>query len=372
MMTEPVTILFAGGGTGGHLFPGIAVAQELRRRHPGVRTIFVGSTREIESAIVSEFQLEHRSLPVEPLPVLKRNPFRFFVRNAQALLAARRMIRELNPVAVIGLGGFASAPIVWAAHRRSPVILLEQNVIPGRTNRWLSRFADHVCMTFEQSKEYFSSNAVIHFTGNPVREEIAEMAGVEEPRIEEQDRPRLLILGGSQGADSLNDAILVAIEKLQANLSDWGITHQTGPRQVEQVQRFYQSRGLVADVQAFFPDLPTRYRHATLVISRSGATTMSELACVGCPMILVPCPHAADNHQVANANAFRDRGAAITVEHLSSSNATGERLAAALIDLISDRAKRQVMGRAARACAMPDAAGRVADLIDQASSRRRS
>lgn len=365
-MTELKTILFAGGGTGGHLFPGIAVAQELRCRYPQIRNVFVGSEREIESAIVSEFQLEHCSLTVEPLPVLKRNPLKFFYRNGQAVFAAKRLIREVNPDAIIGLGGFASAPIVWTAHRSRPIILLEQNVIPGRTNRWLSRYADQVCVTFEQSTCFFPPKTSTQLTGNPVRENIANAAGVNEQRSDPERRPRILILGGSQGADSLNEAMLVAIERIQTELKEWGIIHQTGPRQVDTVRQFYEERGLVADVQAFFHDLPNRYREATIVVSRSGATSIAELTCVGLPMILVPYPHAADNHQMANARALADQDAAIVVAHGTSAEATGAQLASELMALIRDPVKRQSMANAANTFAKPDAASRVVDVIEQA------
>lgn len=367
-MTELKTILFAGGGTGGHLFPGISVAQELRRRYPRVRNVFVGSTREIESKIVSEFELEHRSLTVESLAVLKRNPLKFVVRNGLALLAARRLIREVNPDAVIGLGGFASAPIVWAAHRRCPVILLEQNTIPGRTNRWLSRYADQVCVTFEQSAAYFPPKTPIKLTGNPVRDAIAHAATESHQRLETECHRQILILGGSQGADSLNEAMLVAIEKMRGELTGWDIVHQTGPRQADMVRQFYEAQGLAADVQAFFPDLPQRYRTATIVVSRSGATSIAELTCIGLPMILVPYPHAAEDHQMVNARALSDKGAAIVVPHGESAEVTGQQLASQLRSLILDPKKRQALAAATSSFAMPDAASKVADLIEHASA----
>ena len=175
-MGAPPTFVFAGGGTGGHLFPGIAVAEELRRRNPSTRIVFVGSTRAIELSIVAEHRLEHRMLTVEPLPQLRRNPLRFAFRNWQAWRGAIRLLKELRPTAVIGLGGFASAPLVWAASRhRIPVVLLEQNVIPGRTTRWLSRFADQVCVSFAETRPRLARARSVIVTGNPVRAEIAAL-----------------------------------------------------------------------------------------------------------------------------------------------------------------------------------------------------
>ena len=160
-MTSPSTIVFAGGGTGGHLFPGIAIARLLQSRSNSLRVVFVGSTRTIESMIVAEQGFEHEVLPVESLATLQRNPWRFAWCNWNAWRVAAKRIRELQPTVVVGLGGFASAPLVYAARRQQiPVVLLEQNAIAGRTNRWLSRFADHVCVTFAESQAQVSRTAM--------------------------------------------------------------------------------------------------------------------------------------------------------------------------------------------------------------------
>ena len=307
MISSP-TFLFAGGGTGGHLFPGIAIADELRRRNNSARIVFVGSTRDIEAKILTEHRIEHRTLAVESLTTWKRSPYRFVRGNWQAWRAAKRLLNELHPSAVIGLGGYASAPLVWAASRcRVPVILIEQNVIPGRTTRWLSRFADHVCVTFEESRSRLTGARQITVTGNPVREQIAALhanSPLTSPQsVDIISKPTLLILGGSQGADSLNDAVMAAISRLPEMVSDWKLIHQTGPRQVDQIRSMYSNLGLNAQVESFFYDLPQRYASATVVISRAGATTLAELACDGVPMILVPYPHAADDHQRENAFA---------------------------------------------------------------------
>ena len=206
------------------MFPGIAIAAELRRRDPLAKMVFVGSTRSIEATIVAEQGLEHRMLSVEPLPMLKRNPFRFLYRNWQACRAATRLLQELSPAAVIGLGGYASAPLVWAASRRRiPVVLIEQNVIPGRTTRWLSRYAQQVCVSFPETISQLPRARHATVTGNPVRAEIAALldrssvvsvvtTAKKIPTENSSTAPReLLILGGSQGADSLNAAVFAAL-----------------------------------------------------------------------------------------------------------------------------------------------------------------
>lgn len=371
-MDTTKTFLFAGGGTGGHLFPGIAVAQQLKQRHPAARIVFVGSTRAIEATIINhdEYGFEHRTIPAEPLPTLRKNPLRFFWRNWKSWRTAARILRELRPDAVIGLGGFASAPVVWAASRmRIPVILLEPNVIPGRTTRWLSRFARSVCVSFEETRLQLPRAYQIVVTGNPIRPEIAavELINSTENRLNEQmeSKPSLLILGGSQGADSLNEAVLAAVRELRDSFIGWNIAHQSGPRQKDLVRQSYDQMGLSASVEAFFSDMSKRYSSASLVISRAGATTLAELACAGVPMILLPYPHAMDDHQHANAQSFVDGNAAILVKHASQPATTAGELVNALRQLLEDSDRRTRMGIAAKQLARPDAAKQVANLIDE-------
>lgn len=358
------------------MFPGIAIAAELRRRDPLAKMVFVGSTRSIEATIVAEQGLEHRMLSVEPLPMLKRNPFRFLYRNWQACRAATRLLQELSPAAVIGLGGYASAPLVWAASRRRiPVVLIEQNVIPGRTTRWLSRYAQQVCVSFPETISQLTRARHATVTGNPVRAEIAALldrssvvsvvtTAEKIPAENSSTAPReLLILGGSQGADSLNAAVFAALAKLVAALSDWKIVHQTGPRDVEKARRVYEELGLTAEVAPFFHEMSALYRRASLVISRSGATTLAELACAGTAMVLLPYPFAADDHQRANAQVFLDQHAALIVEHVEPPQRTADQLGAALRSLIDDADRRTAMGRAATELAHPRAAEQIADVI---------
>lgn len=374
-MNAPLTFLFTGGGTGGHLFPGIAVARELRHRHPDSQITFVGSNREIESAIVVASQFEHRILPVEPLPMLKRNPVRFLWRNFCAGREANRLIRDLNPDAVIGLGGFASAPVVWAASRNKvPVILLEQNVIPGRATRWLSRFAKQVCVSFDQTRVRLPHRCQVVVTGNPVSDEIAALGRLElaqaPPGVGPNQKGHVLVLGGSQGADSLNQAVLSAVRQSPQTFSGWTIVHQTGPRQADETRSAYQQKGIIAEVAPFFSDVSARYATASVVISRAGATTLAELTCVGRPMILVPFPHAADNHQLANAQFYNDHDCAIIVEHAATAIETGAKLERAFRELADDPARRTQMMTAAKRLARPDAAQAIADLIDSTIGRQ--
>ncbi len=365
-MTQPRTFILAGGGTGGHLFPGVALALELQRREPNARLLFVGSERTLEQTILSRHQFERRSLPVEPPREVARHPWRFFTRNWSAWRAARRLIRSEQPCAVIGLGGYASTPIVWEASRAGvPIILLEQNVVPGRATRWLSRLASVVCTSFAETSARLPRSVTVELTGTPVRREIVEsVSSNADKKAPTPPAPReLLILGGSQGADSLNEAVVAALHLIGEVRTGWRVVHQTGLRQLDAMRIAHAALSSDALVEAFFDDLPARYRTASLVVSRAGATTLAELACSGIPAILLPYPHATDDHQRANALAHTAYGASHCVSHRSSTVETSSALAESLIRLMCDSPLRQRMSLAARASAHPLATDAVVNRV---------
>ncbi len=365
-MTQPRTFILTGGGTGGHLFPGVAVALELQRREPDARLLFVGSERTLEQAILSRHHFERRGLSVEPPRELTRHPWRFMTRNWSAWRAARQLIRFERPSAVIGLGGYASTPLVWEAARAGcPVVLLEQNVIPGRATRWLSRLASVVCTSFAETAQQLPRGVTVELTGNPVRREIIEtMSWIAERTASLEQTPReLLILGGSQGADSLNEAVVAALQLVGDVRSRWRVVHQTGPRQLEAMRVAHAAFSNGSLVEAFFDDMPARYQAASLVVSRAGATTLAELACGGLPAILLPYPHAIDQHQRANALVHTANGAASMVEHRASNTETSTALATALCRLMQDDELRGRMSLLARDLARPLATQAVADRV---------
>ena len=361
-MASGQTYIFTGGGTGGHLFPGIAVACELLKGEHPPRILFVGSDRGLEANLFSRYQLNHHALGVESLRTLTRHPWKFLTRNWRAWREARELIRNERPAVVVGLGGFASAPVAWEASRAGiPIVLLEQNVIPGRTTRWLARRASAVCVSFEGTVRRLSRKTRVEVTGNPVRQEIRDL--YYQRTVASSEFRQLLVLGGSQGADSLNEAVLAAVRALRKELAPWKIVHQTGPRQVDSVRGEYNDLAINCQVEPFFDDLPRHYRNASLVISRAGATTLAELACAGLPMILLPYPQSADDHQKANAQLMQDEGAALLVEHRATADATGQELANHLRTILTDSAKLASLGTAARELARPDSTVAVADLI---------
>ncbi|MBW3543515.1 MAG: undecaprenyldiphospho-muramoylpentapeptide beta-N-acetylglucosaminyltransferase [Planctomycetes bacterium] len=362
-MPNSQTYILAGGGTGGHLFPGLAVAQELAARQPQARFVVAGAGRELEAEIIGVCGLEHRAFPCLPSTDLRRRPLRFLWSLHRATRSAAAWLRRENPAAVIGLGGFASAPVVRAAGRlRIPTILLEQNAISGRATRWLSRRAAIVYLAFESAGRTLSRKARRRVVGNPVRAEIAAL--YRRPPAERCERPVLLVLGGSQGSEPVNAAVCRAAEWLRASLRGWKIVHQTGRRQLDDVRQHYRRFGLEAVVEPFFTDMAAQLRQASLAISRAGGTTLAELACAGCPAVLIPYPHAADNHQAANAGPFAAAGAARVVCERAESDGTARALADELIRLLDAPGVRHRMHEAMYGCARPDAAARVADGIE--------
>lgn len=361
MLNQPQTIVFAGGGTGGHLFPGIAVAAALHERGLQARCLFVGSGREIERQIVSGHGFEHRALPVAPSSVMWKRPVQFANRLWSGARAARELLPACHAAVVVGLGGFASVPVVWAARMSGiPVVLLEQNVVPGRATSWLSRRANINCLGFADAERRMPKNAARIVTGNPVRAEIAELASAAIPN--ERSRT-LLVMGGSQGSAVLNETFLRCVDRWPEQFEGWKIVHQTGARDAEQVARHYQSHHREALVAPFFNDLAAHYREAALAISRAGAVTLSELACAGVPALLVPYRRAIRNHQRLNAYTFEHVGSARVVRQSPNPELTVARMQEQLQTLLTNDDVRRRMARAMRSLARPDAAAQVANQV---------
>lgn len=374
------TFVFSGGGSGGHLFPGLAVAEQIVRRLPSANIVFVGSGRPIEKRILglpeietdgigvpSYDKLEHYELPVEPTTTLRQNPIRFGWRNWRALRSAKTLVRRLAPAAVVGLGGFASVPVVMAASQRCPIVLLEQNAVPGRATRWLHKRAVEIHLMFEAAEEKLPRANRIIVTGNPVRAEVAALHTVADSQHDEQRT--LLVLGGSQGAVDVNTAVVDCAGSMGEELDDWQIVHQTGERDFGRIQGAYDQLDVSATVSPFIDDMVTAYRHADIVVCRAGATTLAELACAGCPAIVIPHPTAMDQHQLHNAKAFESAGAAYVVEQSADSTQTASALGNHLRHLIADADRRRSMREAMKRLARPSAAGDVAERIIALATR---
>jgi UDP-N-acetylglucosamine--N-acetylmuramyl-(pentapeptide) pyrophosphoryl-undecaprenol N-acetylglucosamine transferase len=351
-----LSLLIAGGGTGGHLYPGIAVARELLSRQPGAQVTFVGTAAGIEARVVPR---EGFSLEVIRSAGLKGKSLPSLARGLGLLplsaIDAWRVLTRVRPSVVIGVGGYSSGPVVaLAALRGIPTLLMEQNAMPGLTNRWLARIVRAAAVTYDESTRFFGGKAFV--SGNPVRREFFEH--------DEHGMPpgaaRVLVFGGSQGAHAINVAMVEAAARLAAAQPGLAVTHQTGERDLEMVRDGYRRAGLEARVEPFLYAMDREMKAADVVVCRAGATTLAELAAAGRPAILIPLPTATDDHQRKNAQALVARGAALMVEQREL---TGDRLASEIVALAADSDRRRQMGLAARSLARADAASVIVDKV---------
>lgn len=354
-------IMVAGGGTGGHLFPGLAVVDELRRRVPDLAVKFVGTARGIESRILPERGEALELLDVTPLKGQGLGArFRSFARIPTAMRKASALMDDFEPDLVLGVGGYASGPVLLsAALSGRPSALLEQNAHVGMTNRILARFVDRAYISFEQTERVFGRSKS-RLTGNPVRQEFVEHArlALADPEGFESRARTVLVLGGSQGARKLNQEVPRALAKAGIAARNLEVIHQTGEAMRDEVEATYEELGIPARVVTFIHEIARAYSNAALVIARAGATTLAELCAIGRPSILIPFPFAADDHQTKNAKALEEQHASICI---GESELDVDQLGATIADLLDDSARRQAMAQAARDHGRPDAAAAIVD-----------
>src|SRR5262245_10713789 len=358
--TTFMRVVIAGGGTGGHLYPGIAVARELLARRPDTQISFAGTAKGIEARVVPR---EGFALDLIRSGGLKGKSIGDRTRGAWLLPLGLAdgwgIVSRRQPDLVIGVGGYSSGPVVLvAAVRGVPTMLLEQNAVPGLTNRLLARVVKAAAVSFDSTRAFFGSKAFV--SGNPVRPEFLAAAGPnKESALDDQATvTRVLVFGGSQGAHAINVAMVEAAPQLAARGSHLRLVHQTGERDLEMVRTAYGKAGLQADVQPFLYDMGRQLGSADLIVSRAGATTLAEITAAGRAAILIPLPTATDDHQRKNAQAVAASGGA---EVLLQQDVTGAVLAERLIALAGDRERRRRMSAAAKALARPDAARVIVD-----------
>lgn len=355
-------MVIAGGGTGGHLYPGLAVARALQGLEPECAITFAGTARGLEARVVPGEGFELDAIRSAGLKG----------KSARALLAgllllpasaidAWRLLSRRRPHVVVGVGGYSSGPVVLCAVlRRIRTLVLEQNVVPGFTNRALARLVDAAAVTFEATRAYFGERAFV--SGNPVRASFLDA-----PIDEGEQAPCLLVFGGSQGARAINAAVVDALPALAARWPGLTVVHQTGAADFERVRAAHAATPLASRVEPFMTDLDREMRRASLVVCRAGATTLAEIAAAGRPAILVPLPTATDDHQRRNALALVEAGAAELVEQDALSGAV---LADAVDRLLADADRRRRMSEAVRRFARPEAALRVARRVIELAQGR--
>ncbi len=361
----PIRLIIAGGGTGGHVFPAMALAEATTRRDAASEVLFVGSEGGLEAEL-----LPSHGYPVELLRVgkLKGSAWRVRLQTlaglGPAVWAALRIMRRFRPDVVVGVGGYASAPVVMAATLlRRPVALLEQNAVPGVTNRALSHLALRVVTSFQLAATYLPAGKA-ELLGNPIRAEMVAALGTQ-PDVQQKaaagEAPCLLVLGGSQGARAVNELVCAAAPALAAQVPGLRFIHQTGGADEHRVRRAYADAGIQARVEAFIHDMAGAYRPAWLAVSRAGASTISELTLAGVPAVLVPYPYAADDHQAKNAEEVSNAGGALMVRQAAL---TAESLTATAAGLLTDLGRLGPMSRTMRDLSWPTAADDAARVIE--------
>lgn len=353
-------VLIAAGGTGGHIYPGIAVAQELRRRHPDAAIRFVGTPRGLETRLVPQAGFE---LSLIDSAGLKNVSLAARMRGAvllpKSFVSAWHLLRKFKPDVVVGAGGYVSGPVVlMAAITNHRTLVMESNALPGWTNRVLARFVDRAAVSFAEALPYFRGKATI--TGNPVRREFFETTA----KNREAGKFSLLVFGGSQGARAINEAMVAALPKLDALRGSLRIKHQTGTADVDKVRAGYEAAGWgeTANVVAYIDNMVDDVAQADLIVCRAGATTTAELIAAGKASIMIPFPFAADDHQTKNAEAMEKAGAARMIRQ---SELTPDGLANEISLLAGSRERVIEMERASKSLSHGNAASAVVDMIEE-------
>jgi UDP-N-acetylglucosamine--N-acetylmuramyl-(pentapeptide) pyrophosphoryl-undecaprenol N-acetylglucosamine transferase len=344
--------ILAGGGTGGHVIPALAIARELQSRYQA-EVLFIGTSRGIENRLVPTAGFELKLIEVGALKnVSLATRLKTFIALPRAISTAKKMLREFKPDVVIGVGGYASGPAMIAAQRlRIPTLAFEPNLVPGLANRLVARRVNGAAVHFEETAKYFNNTKV---TGVPVRPEFFAI-----PSRPALATPSLLVFGGSQGAAAINAAVVGALPELKLAIPNLKIAHQTGEKDLPDTKAAYEKAGVAAEVSAFITDMPRAFAEADLIVCRSGASTVAEITAAGKPAIFIPFPRAADDHQTRNAQALEKAGAAILIPQ---SELTGHVLAQRISGLLKDRSKLAAMSAASKRLAHPSAGREIAEM----------
>ncbi len=365
-------VLIAGGGTGGHLYPGLAVASLLRGRHRDLEIRFVGTARGLESRVVPKEGYPLQLLPVRGMPrKFGTDQIRALLGFARSLVIVWRGFLKWRPDVILGTGGYVSAPpIIVGRLMRIPILLQEQNAVPGAVNRLLSRYADEVHLNFAVARRHFRRRDHLRLTGNPLRASL--LAGNRQRAYHRfgfsPTRQTVFALGGSWGAHTINEAIVGALERFPLDL-EVQFLMQTGRRDVGWVRRRVERLPMTTSVHAYLNRIDDAYTVADLIVCRGGAMTLSEVTASGIPAIIVPYPHAIHNHQELNAQELVDRGAAILIRDADLSPV---RLADEIVKLLGDPRQLRRMGANAHGSARFDGAERLADAIERLAQRKAS
>ena len=358
---------FAGGGTGGHIYPAIPVAEQIARIEPAAKIHFFCSTRSIDERVLAPTGFEYTVLPARGLSSRPRELIGFCRSFAQSYKTAKRALSQCRNVVVVGVGGYVSAPVCLAAHRgKIPIALLNVDIVPGRANKVIARWADEIFVQFEEAGRHFAhTKAKTIATGCPLRSGFRNPDPNEAMRQLNLDKDKnvLLITGASSGSQSINRTVCSLLKKLDAFADDWQIVHLVGMDNEKGVQIQYRDTKISHKVIGYFDDMPSLLAAADLVIGRSGAVSVAEYAAAGVPSICMPYPHHKDRHQYLNAGKLVEAGAAVIVDDLPDEEGRAKWLWEELAELMNDREKRGRMAQACRAIAGADAESKIAEKL---------
>jgi UDP-N-acetylglucosamine--N-acetylmuramyl-(pentapeptide) pyrophosphoryl-undecaprenol N-acetylglucosamine transferase len=367
-------VVLTGGGTGGHIYPALAVGKELKARDPGTELLYIGGRRGLESKIVPKHGIAFEEIEITGFRrSLSWENVRTVFRFLQAVRRSKELLRQFRPDAVVGTGGYVCGPVVYAAAKLGiPTLIHEQNVEPGLTNRFLSRYVDGAAVSFKESLPHFARVPDVVYAGNPSASAVVNADAVRgfyslglRP-----DTPFVLTVGGSGGARALNEAAIAMVPHLP-DLPGVHFVFVTGERYHEETLSRIREMQPVAEsrlhVLPYIHNMPEVLAAASLVVSRAGASMIAELTAAGKPAVLVPSPNVTGNHQEANARSVMEAGAAVMI---LERDLTGESLFAAVRDIMLDEARRQAMARASRQLGMPDAAATIADQLARISAKK--
>ena len=366
---HPLRIVIAGGGTGGHLFPGIAVAQEFMSRDTQNQVLFVITGKPFEITVLAKTGFQHQCISAEALKGRGLwNQTKALIKIPKGVYESVRILKNFRPHLAVGVGSYTSGPLVIAAWLMGiKIVLHEQNILPGITNRMLAPLADRIYISFENTKigairrPAGTMQKKVRLTGNPIRQEIYRSASEQNKKdMVDSEKPKaftVLVIGGSQGAHSINAAFMEAIHHIKKK-ETFAFVHQTGPQDEMEVRKTYTRQGITATVKSFFVDMAPLYRKADLVICRAGATTVAEVTVVGKGIIFIPYPFAADNHQMLNAQVLANAGGA---EMILQKDLNGKILAERIEFYASNAEALGLMASKARNFGRPEAATAIVD-----------
>jgi UDP-N-acetylglucosamine--N-acetylmuramyl-(pentapeptide) pyrophosphoryl-undecaprenol N-acetylglucosamine transferase len=370
---------FAGGGTGGHIYPAIAIAQRIIKLEPEAKVHFFCSNLSIDLRVLSKTDFEHTSLPVSRFSIRPVKLISFCTSFSKSYRIAKRAITPPSAgrggAVVIGVGGFVSAPVCFAAHKlKVPIVLLNVDIVPGRANKIIARWADKIFVQFEDTRRYFGKNgAKVDVVGCPLRIDFDSPQPEEaiEQLCLDSQKKILLITGASSGSENINEAICSLLENLDGFADQWQIVHLTGRAHFENVQKRYIAAIISHKIVDYFDDMPNLLSAADLVVGRSGAVSVAEYAAAGVPSICIPYPYHRDRHQYLNAGKLVEAGAAVIVDDLPKREDMRERLWAVLEELMKNEEKRKEMAECCKIIANKQAASQIAERLLQNSFSRK-